>query len=343
MEGIVFFYKNKMKIRIGTFNLYQFVEPPFSWYFKKDRFTPEQWIEKTAWIKQQIINMNCDIIGFQEVFSKNALKELVKELGFEYFKTVDNARISKKNDKIYTSTTVAIASKYPIKNLKKVDIDFLALKKHFYEGFFRFAREPIKATVILENQELDVYVCHLKSNRDNEFEYIFTNESLMDEKIEKVTKALKENYSISLKQRLCEASSIYNNIKRSNRPSVLLTDLNDKEFSLTIDALTNKRYHEEKIKKDNFLLLDAYHLYEKKVYNPHPEFKGVKRTPTSYFAGKGNVLDYIFVSNKFDKKRKNNIGEISSYEVLDQHLQKNPNGSLLNCDHAQVVCEIEFY
>ena len=32
--------------------------------------------------------MNCDIIGFQEVFSKDALKELVLELGFKYFKGV---------------------------------------------------------------------------------------------------------------------------------------------------------------------------------------------------------------------------------------------------------------
>ena len=152
-----------MTIRIGTFNLYQFVEPPYSWYTKKERFTPLQWIEKTTWIKEQITNMNSDIIGFQEVFAKLALKELVGDLGFKYFKTVDNARISKNNDKIYISTTVAIASKYPIKNLKKVDIDFLALKKHYYEGFFKFAREPIKATICLEDEkELDVYVWHLK-------------------------------------------------------------------------------------------------------------------------------------------------------------------------------------
>ena len=335
--------KIRMNIRIGTFNLYQFVEPPFSWYTKKESFTQEQWIEKKAWIKQQITNMNCDIIGFQEVFSKDALEELVGELGFKYFKTVDNAKISKKNEKIYTSTTVAIASKYPIKNLKKVDIDFLALKKHYYEGFFKFAREPIKATISLEDEkELDVYVCHLKSNRDNEFEYIFTENSSMAEKIEKVSKALKENYSVSLKQRLCEASSLYSNIKRTKRAAVLLTDLNDKEFSLTIDALTNRKYHEEKRKNDRFLLLDAYHLDKKEVYNPHPEFKGIKRTPTSYFAGKGNVLDYIFVSNKFDKKAKDTIGEVISYEVLDEHLQKNQNGSLLSSDHAQVVCEIKF-
>jgi hypothetical protein len=42
-----------MKLRVGTFNLFQFVEPPYSWYVKKDKFTPEQWIEKTTWVKNQ--------------------------------------------------------------------------------------------------------------------------------------------------------------------------------------------------------------------------------------------------------------------------------------------------
>ena len=96
------------------------------------------------------------------------------------------------------------------------------------------------------------------------------------------------------------------------------------------------------LSKDDYLLLDAYYYCKTKVYNPHPEQKEIKRTPTSYFAGKGNVLDYVFVSNTFDKNRKNSIGKITSYEVLDKHLQKNHNGSLLTSDHAQVVCELEF-
>ena len=332
-----------MKIRIGTFNLYQFVEPPYSWYTKREKFTPQEWEEKIAWIKQQVVDMNCDIIGFQEVFSKKALKTLLDELGFKYFKTIDSAKKDKKNENVYISTTVALASKYPIKNLKRIEIDFSALKKHYLNDFFKFAREPIKATICLENQkELDVYVCHLKSNRDNEFEYVFTKNSTLNEKKEKVKKALEENYSISLKQRLCEASSIFSDISRTKNPAVLMTDLNDKEFSITIEALTNEKYHNENLIKDDYLMLDAYDYFEKKIYNPHPEQKEIKRTPTSYFAGKGNVLDYIFVSNLFDKNKPNSLGKISSYEVFDKHLQKNHNGSLLNSDHAQVVCELEF-
>ena len=43
------------------------------------------------------------------------------------------------------------------------------------------------------------------------------------------------------------------------------------------------------------------------------------------------------------KKNKNAIGKVTSYEIFDEHLQKNQNGSLLSSDHAQVVCEIEIY
>ncbi len=59
-----------MIIRVGTFNLFQFIEPPYSWYTKKDKFNQRQWFEKTTWIKNQITKMDCHIIGFQEVFPK---------------------------------------------------------------------------------------------------------------------------------------------------------------------------------------------------------------------------------------------------------------------------------
>lgn len=55
--------------------------------------------------------------------------------------------------------------------------------------------------------------------------------------------------------------------------------------------------------------------------------------PTSYYQGYGNVIDYIFVSKELKDK-------IISYKVFDEHLKRNPNGSLLESDHAQVVCEL---
>ena len=332
-----------MKIRLGTFNLFQFVEPPYSWYFKKDKFDKLQWKEKIQWIKNQIIQMDCDVIGFQEVFSRNALKEIIQDLGFKYFETTDIAKISKENPNIYITTTVAIASKFPISHIQEVKAHIPSIKKHNYEGFFKFARIPIKATIILPNeQEITVYVCHLKSNRLNEFEYTFKENDSLEHKKNLVNESLKNKYSSSLKQRLCEASSLFFDIKKEkNKPSILMCDLNDKEFSITIDALCNNKYHDEK-RKESLILHDIHNQYEKIIYNPHPEQKEIKRTPTSFFAGKGNVLDYIFISKEFNKKNKNCIAEVTNYTIYDKHLQENPDGSLLKSDHAQVVCELTF-
>jgi endonuclease/exonuclease/phosphatase family metal-dependent hydrolase len=332
-----------MKLRLGTFNLYQFAMPPYAWYTKKDKFNNRQWQEKTTWIKAQIAKMDCDIIGFQEVFSADALEELVKELGFTYFVTADKAKLSTNNPKKYVTTTVALASKYPIVKLQKVRPHTPSLKTHGFKGHFTFSRLPIKATISLpDKQELIVYVSHLKSNRDNAFEYTFKAEESLAYKKDLIFQTLSDKHSIALQQRLCEASSLFFDIRKSkSRPSVLLCDLNDKEFSLTIEALTNYKYHDDK-RKERYLLEDASYHYTAKVHNPHPEAKAPLRKSTSYFQGKGNVLDYIFISNHLNKDYEENIAEVSKYTVLDEHLQGNPDGSLLTSDHAQVVCELTF-
>lgn len=276
--------------------------------------------------------MECDIIGFQEVFSRDALEELVKEIGFNYFVTVDSAKVSIHDPQKYITTTVALASKYPILNVETLEVHQASLEKHLFTEAFAFSRLPIKATLQLPNkQELLVYVCHLKSNRLNEFEHIFRKEDTLEHKKELVFKALEEGYSKALKQRLCEASSLFYDIQQSQeKPTLLLCDLNDKEFSLTIDALTNPQYHNEASKNEH-LLEDANYHYKEKIKNPHPEQKERNRKPTSYFQGHGHVLDYVFVSPHF---------QVTDYKILDEHLEVNRDGSLLQSDHAQVVCEV---
>lgn len=330
-----------MKIRIGTFNLFQFCSPPYSWYTRKEKFDEESWTKKIAWIKNQILEMNCDIIGFQEVFSQKELQDLCKNCGYEYFICVDKPKI-KKDSTIYTSTTVALASKYPITNIKSIKTHIPSIKKHNFDGHFKFSRSPIKADIKLPNNFVfTMYVCHLKSNRENEFEYVFTKNDTLENKLLQVNKALKENYSKSLKQRLVEASSLFYDIKKEKKAKILLCDLNDKEFSITIDALTNNKYH-DKNKKQSFILSDAYYQHKIKIKNPHPEKNEIKRKATSFFAGKGNVLDYIFISNEFNNKNPNAKAKVTNYTLFDNHLEKNPHGNILESDHAQVVCELMF-
>ena len=108
-----------MIIKIATFNLFQFCSPEFSFYTKKEKFKKEDWEKKKNWIKEQLQKMDCDIVGFQEVFSQEELKELILECGFKEFVVVDEAKLDEKN-RVFKTTTVALASKFPIKEIKKV-------------------------------------------------------------------------------------------------------------------------------------------------------------------------------------------------------------------------------
>ncbi len=321
-----------MNIKIGTFNLFQFLEPPFSWYVKKDKFTKEEWKKKTTWIKEQLLQMNCDIIGFQEVFSIEELKLLVKQLGYKYFEVVDKPKTDEKNTNIYISTVVAIASKYPIKNLSTLNEDKNISLKFNTNEEFAFSRKPIKATIQIDSKELIAYVFHLKSNRLNEYEYKFTKEQSINLKLEKSIYAINENFSFSLKQRLMEALHLAQDIqKQKDSYIVAMGDLNDRENSLSLDILTNSSL----LKVDNFKIYKDITLDLKNYMNDSYYLAKIKdkRQATSYYKNLGNILDYILVSNNI---------EVVEYNLYDLHLKDNKDGSLLQSDHAQVTSTISF-
>ena len=83
--------------------------------------------------------------------------------------------------------------------MQRVKVNIPSLKKHNFTTPFTFARVPIKATIMLPDEtELVVYVAHLKSNRDNEFEYIFNKEHELAHKQELVAKKFKVSKQVLL-------------------------------------------------------------------------------------------------------------------------------------------------
>ncbi len=321
-----------MNIKIGTFNLFQFLAPPFSWYIKKDRFTKKEWNKKINWIKEQLVKMNCDIIGFQEVFSIEELKLLVTSLGYKYFEVVDTPKKDKNNQKIYISTVVAIASKYPIKHISTTNENKYITSKFNTNEDFIFSRKPIKATIQIKSKELIAYIFHLKSNRLNEYEYYFSKEDSITLKLEKSIYAINKNFSLSLKQRLMEALHLAEDIQdKKNSYIIAMGDLNDKESSLSLDILTNSSI----LKVNDFKEYKNINLSIETYMNDSYSIAKIKnqRKATSYYKNLGNILDYILVSNNI---------EVLEYKLFDLHLRNNKNGSLLQSDHAQVVSSISF-
>ena len=72
------------RFTIASFNVKNLIEPDQE-YYRFEQYTPEEYAWKRAWLADQLLTMNADIVGFQEIFSENALRDVIietDELGF---------------------------------------------------------------------------------------------------------------------------------------------------------------------------------------------------------------------------------------------------------------------
>ena len=309
-------------MKITTINLFQFCNPNFSYYTKKEKFKKEDWHKKITWLNEKINKLNSDIIVFQEVFSYEDLKEICTNNALKYFCIVDEPQLQ---NKTYQTCVVALASKYPIIEIQNIN----------HDKNFSFARKPIKAKIKIKNEELIVYAVHLKSNRLNEFEHKFTINSSFEEKFTKNNSSL-NNKTSALFQRFNEVKYLNEDINESlktNKNIIIAGDFNDKLYSFCLEILKSNDYLQEILNyekstkiKTNYksILFDAYEIFSKNDYK--------NRKYTSYFLSVGNVIDFILLSE--------NLKNITDYKVDDEHLKDNKNGSLLKSDHAIVTCTL---
>lgn len=309
-------------MKITTINLFQYCNPDFSYYTKKEKFKKEDWNKKNRWINEKISKLNSDLIVFQEVFSHEDLKEICLNNGLKYFCIVDEPQLQ---NKTYQTCVVALASKYPIIEIQNIKCD----------ENFSFARKPIKAKIRIQDKELIIYAVHLKSNRLNEFEHKFTVNSSFEEKFIKNKSSL-DNKTSALFQRFNEVKYLNLDINESlktNKNIIIAGDFNDRLYSFCLEILKSNEYLKDILNydecskmKNNYesILFDAYEIYSKNDYK--------NRKYTSYFLSVGNVIDFILVSE--------NLKNICDYIVDDEHLKDNKNGSLLNSDHAIVSCSL---
>lgn len=63
---------------IASFNVKNLIEPDQE-YYKYEQYTPEEHAWKQAWLSDQLLTMNADIVCFQEIFSEKSLRDVVAE------------------------------------------------------------------------------------------------------------------------------------------------------------------------------------------------------------------------------------------------------------------------
>ncbi|WP_226410972.1 endonuclease/exonuclease/phosphatase family protein [Shewanella glacialimarina] len=334
---------------VASINLFNFIAPPNAYYDFENIYSTEQWRKKCAWISDFIQQNQPDIIGFQEVFSPDALKALCHQLGYDYFAVLDEPEVQ--SDYVYRHPVVALASRYPITEMANVEADQAACQALGLSQF-NFSRLPLRATVELPQfGPCDCYVIHLKSKRSG-----FDKDDLADSgasgAADFISRQVLGRWASSI-QRGNEATFLCHQMlirkHQKHTPFVLMGDFNDKLHSDLLAAFHQSlRVYRNDIddKKlaglseqqllaelNQFRIYDSYELFKATTKSNASlaldEFESVKdtdiqlpisRPATHYYGSEGSVLDYILVSSEFDPKQLKNLAHIEQYQTFDRHL-----------------------
>ena len=308
-------------LTFATANLFNFVAPPNAFYDFENIYETQAWAEKCRWTKEKLTLLDADIVGLQEVFSIEAARQMMADLGYGYFAVVDTPHIEQ--EYIYSQPVVAVASRYPITRYEAV-MPPSALMESYDVPFPDFSRQPISAVVSVPNiGEIAVYVCHLKSQRATESASGESEHPLLGR-------------WLSHQQRGWEAVMLriaMENAYRSHPvPTVLMGDMNQSLDSVLTGQLTLNTSSGSA----TLTLEDSWSLYQ-------TNDKAKDRAATHYHFATGNVLDYLLLSQEFQAHSPYSLADVVGYQVLDQHLI-NPSFAQDSqaSDHAFVSVTVSF-
>ncbi|MCG9730069.1 endonuclease/exonuclease/phosphatase family protein [Shewanella sp. Isolate13] len=352
-------------LKLASFNLFNYIEPPLAYYDFENIYSQEQWHKKQRWLADFLTQHQPDVVGFQEIFSADALALQMTEAGYDHFAVVDTPTIV--DDYICRDPVVGLASKYAFQEVVSIEVDSrLAVGLGLSEGF-AYSRKPLRATVKLPEIGLcDIYVVHFKSKRPHQDE-LPSPKIANAQGVVNFGELLGRNslgqWASSI-QRGSEAALLFHSMMQrrieTGQPMILMGDFNEELTSSVLSILTNRelRFEKEGLGDLNsFPLTDGYMLFEQgleALFTPKvtradsldmaPPFirdARAARSPTHYYGATGSVLDYILLSADFDPSYHKSLAEVCDYHTEDRHLV-NPSfeRDSQSSDHAPVICTI---
>lgn len=321
-----------MEIKIASFNLFNLVSPDKK-YYGRNVYSGSDYNKKVSWIGGQLRRMDADIVGFQEVFHEEALRDAIsKDSAYR------NAEIIVANA-TGERPVVGLVSKHKVLSYEVVEefketLDFDGMQVPITS----FSRPVLRALIQLPNGvKLTVYVVHLKSKRPMIPDNV--------DRFDPVEKA--KGQARSLIRRAAEATALRDllleELKDRDHPVVLLGDVNDSGLAVTTQIISGDppfRNMPEKVRKELWDIL-LYHVKDIQARVSFQDF---------YYShihnGHYEALDHIMVSQELVAQNPNHIGKVGFVSVFNDHLidetLSDERVELWQSDHAQVVASIEF-
>ncbi|QHT70622.1 endonuclease/exonuclease/phosphatase family protein [Rhodocytophaga rosea] len=338
-----------MKFSVATFNVENLITANRPIYEESHpRFTSQGYELKISWIKSQLLKMNADIIGFQEIFEEKALRDCLTGTTFENW----HLFVAKPTG---IRPVNAILSRFPILRAEVIEgipfvFDFFdenALDPNLESTpilipINRFSRGVLMAEIQL-TARISMLVCvvHLKSKRPTLPEGITPDSASYFEAAKgKIRSLIRRGIeSAGIRQILSDEIA-----KNESKPIIILGDLNDNDTAVTSQAILGEPpFHqlpvEEKINRWKHVFQNSKDVQARKsIENYHY---------TYIHNGHYESLDNIFISNHFAELNTKKIGRIIDVRLYNDHIIDKTISSdrkpFYVTDHGQVVANINLF
>ncbi len=322
-------------IKVGTFNAYNLVLPGVIYYTNR-KYSQIDYDRKVNWLAEQLRRMDADVVGFQEVFNEDALKEVVSASGI--YEDAGVLIAGGPSEELRPMT--ALVTRYPVLEQGSIT-EFPGEARIEYDGdvvpIDTFSKPVLWARVkISEAVFITVIVVHLKSKRP-----IIPEGADKDD-----PKVIAHGKAKALILRAAESYALrcilVDMLRDTDKPVILLGDVNDAVHAVTSDIIAGSppwRYLPRDKKEDIWDVL----LYNVKDIKARRSYRDVYYT--HIFDGHYESLDHIFVSEEFVFPNPNHFAYVENVVVLNDHLidetlssEEVPNWQ---SDHGQVIATIK--
>jgi predicted extracellular nuclease len=328
-----------VNVKVATFNVMNLARPGERFYDDQDPYSEAEYDEKADWTAGQLRLMEADLVGFQEVFHEEALRDVCGRSG-----SFDGATVVAPGAGGSSGPRLGLATQLSLAEPVSTVTDFPAGVDAAVDGLAlpvgRFSRPVLRARVVLDPDNgttLTVFVVHLKSKRPIRDPQ--TPEH--DPREEALGKAR------ALIRRAAEAAAlrflVLDEVVDNARPVIVLGDLNDAARAVSTDIVLGdapsrswpKAASDRKAYWDR-LLYSTYEINARQV--------GRDVSYTHIFNGRYENLDHILVSQEFYDRNPQRIADVSNVRYFNDHLVdsqlSDDRHSRVVSDHGQLVAEI---
>jgi predicted extracellular nuclease len=328
-----------MDVKVGTFNVLNLAREGERYYPDERPYSAAEYDQKATWIAGQLTRMKAHVVGFQEVFHEEALRDVCHRSS----QFPDGVVVAPGADGA-SGPRLGLASRLPIDEPVSSITDFPAGTDVAVDGLAlpvgTFSRPVLRTRVVLDPEKgttATVFVAHLKSKRPIRAPQAPEH----DPREEALGKAR------SLIRRAAEAAAlrflVLEEIVGNAQPAIVVGDLNDAARAVTTDIIMGdspSRFWpgdpEDRKAYWDRLLYSAYELTVRRT--------GRDVSYTHIFNGHYENLDHILVSQEFYERNPQRIAEVMNLRYFNDHLfdsqLSNERRDRIVSDHAQLVAEI---